>query len=76
ITIGLSAVFILWMLNALRYLWRRGPGDIPRAVVSLIAGMSLLDAALIAYMGAPVLAGVAAGCFVLTMAFQRFIPGT
>jgi 4-hydroxybenzoate polyprenyltransferase len=76
ITMGLSAVFILWMLNALRYLWRRGPGDIPRAVISLIAGMSLLDAALIAYMGAPLMAGAAAACFVLTLAFQRFIPGT
>ena len=76
LTMLLSAVFILWMVNALRYLWRRGPGDIPRAVVSLIAGMSLLDAALIAYMGAPVMAAAAAACFVLTLAFQRFIPGT
>jgi 4-hydroxybenzoate polyprenyltransferase len=72
----LAAAFIIWMVNALRYLWRRQPGDIPRAVVSLIAGMSLLDAVLIAHMGAPVMAWGAAACFALTLAFQRFIPGT
>ncbi len=72
----LAAAFIIWMVNALRYLWRRQPGDIPRAVVSLIAGMSLLDAVLIAHMGAPVMAWAAAACFALTLAFQRFIPGT
>ncbi|MFP6749682.1 MAG: UbiA family prenyltransferase [Alphaproteobacteria bacterium] len=72
----LAAAFVLWMINALRYLWRRGPGDIPRAVVSLIAGMSLLDGVLIAYMGAPQMAWAAAACFVLTLALQRVIPGT
>ena len=72
----LAAAFIIWMVNALRYLWRRQPGDIPHAVVSLIAGMSLLDAVLIAHMGAPVMAWAAAACFALTLAFQRFIPGT
>jgi 4-hydroxybenzoate polyprenyltransferase len=72
----LAAAFIIWMVNALRYLWRRQPGDIPRAVVSLIAGMPLLDAVLIAHMGAPVMAWAAAACFALTLAFQRFIPGT
>ena len=45
-------------------------------LVSLIAGMSLLDAVLIAHMGAPVMAWGAAACFALTLAFQRFIPGT
>jgi len=72
----LAAVFVIWMVNALRYLWRRGPGDIPRAVVSLIAGMSLLDAVLIAHMGADSIAWAAVACFGLTLAFQRFIPGT
>ena len=72
----LAAIFVLCILNALRYLWRRQLGDIPKAVVSLIAGMSLLDAILIAHMGALALAWTAAACFVLTLAFQRFIPGT
>ncbi|MBT7664264.1 MAG: prenyltransferase, partial [Rhodospirillaceae bacterium] len=76
IALILAAAFVIWMINALRYLWRRQPGDIPRAVVSLIAGMSLLDAVLIAHMGAPQMAWAAAVCFCLTLAFQRFIPGT
>ncbi|MDP6689295.1 MAG: UbiA family prenyltransferase [Alphaproteobacteria bacterium] len=72
----LAVIFVVWMVNALRYLWRRQPGDIPRAVVSLIAGMSLLDAVFIAHMGAGQMAIAAALCFVATLAFQRFIPGT
>ncbi|MDA1098972.1 MAG: UbiA family prenyltransferase [Proteobacteria bacterium] len=76
LTLLLAAVFVLWMVNALRYLWRRGPGDIPRAVVSLIAGMSLLDAVFIAYLGAGQMAIAAVACFALTLTFQRFIPGT
>ena len=48
----------------------------PRAVVSLIAGIALLDAIFIASEGyAP--AGLAAvGGFALTLLFQRFVPGT
>ena len=76
VTVLMAVVFLLWTVNALRYLWRRQAGDIPRAVVSLIAGMSLLDAVFIAHVGAPELAWAAAACFVLTLAFQRFIPGT
>jgi 4-hydroxybenzoate polyprenyltransferase len=72
----LAVIFVVWMVNALRYLWRRQPGDIPRAVVSLIAGMSLLDAVFIAHMGAGQMAIAAALCLVATLAFQRFIPGT
>jgi 4-hydroxybenzoate polyprenyltransferase len=45
-------------------------------VVNLIAGISLLDALLIAGTGqvGPALAAVAA--FVLTLALQRLVPGT
>lgn len=65
-----------WIVVALRFVQRRGPGDIPRAVVSLIAGISLLDAMLIAGTGALGLAGVALVAFVVTLVFQRAIPGT
>jgi hypothetical protein len=44
-------------------------------VVSLIAGMSIYDAALIGIVSTD-LAVVALAGFVLTLAFQRFIPGT
>ncbi len=65
-----------WVLVALYYLRRRSPGDIPRAVVSLIAGISLLDAVLIAATGATGYAVLAVVGFLLTLALQRFIAGT
>ncbi|PCI05693.1 MAG: hypothetical protein COB78_03635 [Hyphomicrobiales bacterium] len=69
-------LFTGWVLVALYFLKRRGPGDIPRAVVSLIAGMCLLDAILIASAGEMQLAFVAVLGFALTLFFQRFISGT
>lgn len=69
-------LFVAWLLVALWFLRRRAKGDIPRAVISLIAGISLLDALLIAASGAIGLAGLALAGFALTLAFQRFIAGT
>lgn len=70
------AAFVAWALVALFYLRRRGPGDIPRAVVGLIAGISLLDAVLIAGAGATGYAMMAVAGFLLTLALQRFVSGT
>jgi 4-hydroxybenzoate polyprenyltransferase len=64
------------MLVALWFLRRRKKGDIPRAVVSLIAGISLLDALLVAGSGSFALAGVALAGFGVTLFFQRYISGT
>jgi hypothetical protein len=69
-------LFTAWMLVALRFLARRAPGDIPRAVVSLIAGISLLDAMLIAGAGSWALALLALAGFGFTLFFQRYITGT
>jgi hypothetical protein len=69
-------IFVLWMLVALRFLVRRKPGDIPRAVVSLIAGIALFDGMLVAGAGAPGLALLAIGGFLLTLALQRYVSGT
>ncbi|MFZ2650152.1 MAG: UbiA family prenyltransferase [Burkholderiaceae bacterium] len=69
-------LFCLWMGVALWLLRRRAKGDIPRAVVSLIAGISLLDAMLIAAIGPAALAGLALLGFGVTLALQRFISGT
>ncbi len=55
---------------------RPGHRDIRRAVVSLIAGISLLDAVLIAGVGDPARALWAVAGFALTLAFQRWVPGT
>ncbi len=69
-------LFSGWMLVALWFLRRRAKGDIPRAVVSLIAGISLLDAMLIAGTGSLALAGLALAGFGVTLFFQRYISGT
>jgi 4-hydroxybenzoate polyprenyltransferase len=72
----LYVAFALWVLFALSFLLRRDRINVPRAVISLIAGISLLDAVLIAGQGQPVLGWLAASGFVLTLALQRFVPGT
>jgi hypothetical protein len=69
-------LFSGWMLVALWFLRRRRKGDIPRAVVSLIAGISLLDALLIAGTGSLALAVLALAGFGVTLFFQRYISGT
>jgi len=70
IVLSAWGVYAVWLLR------RRNPGDVPRAVVSLIAGISLLDAMLLAGHGHPVFAGLAATAFVVTLALQRWISGT
>jgi 4-hydroxybenzoate polyprenyltransferase len=52
------------------------PGAVSRAVGWLIAGISLIDAALLASTGATVPAVIAAGGFGLTLGLQRYIAGT
>jgi hypothetical protein len=69
-------LFCAWALVALWFLRRRQRGDIPRAVVSLIAGISLLDALLIASTGALPLAVLALAGFGITLGLQRYITGT
>ncbi|TVQ34882.1 MAG: hypothetical protein EA356_09170 [Geminicoccaceae bacterium] len=65
-----------WMGWALHLLTRRQPGDVPRAVVSLIAGIALYDATLMAGVGALVPALLAVAAFGLTLLLQRWAPGT
>ena len=76
----LSGLFWLafagWMLVSLRLIKRRGPGDVPRAVVSLIAGISLLDALLISGAGLFGYAALAVVGFFLTLGLQRYVSGT
>ncbi len=65
-----------WIGVALWLLHRRQPGDIPRAVVSLIAGISLVDALFLAVDGWPGAAALAFACFATTLVLQRWISGT
>lgn len=52
------------------------PGAVPRAVGLLIAGISLVDAALLAAAGAIVPALLAALGFPATLMLQKYVPGT
>ncbi len=72
----LALGFLAALAAALIWLFRRARGDVPRAVLTLIAGISLYDAALIAGAGQPGLAAIAAGCFAVTLLLQRVVPGT
>ena len=72
----LLAAYLLWGLRALRFLFRRAPGDVPRAVVGLIAGISLFDAALIAGTGSMTMAALGVIGFAATLFLQRYAPGT
>lgn len=61
---------------ALHFLRRRSPGDIGRAVSLLIAGIALVDAAMVSTTGNMSAALICCGLFVVTLALQRVIPGT
>lgn len=70
-----SGVALGWALFAIR-LALRGGRNIGRAIVSLIAGISLVDAALIASAGALMVSLAAFAAFALTLAGQRYVRGT
>ncbi|PWC33844.1 UbiA family prenyltransferase [Azospirillum sp. TSO35-2] len=74
---------VLWLVLlgttvvALLRLFRRAPGDVPKAVGLLIAAIALYDAVLIAAAGGAGWAvALAALCFPTTLALQRVVPGT
>jgi 4-hydroxybenzoate polyprenyltransferase len=62
-----------WVLRALMLLRARRIRDV---VISLIAGISLVDALWIARLDRPGLAAAAIAAFVLTNLLQRVVPGT
>lgn len=76
LALGLLALYLVWGGWSLSLLFRRRPGDVPRAVVSLIAGIALYDATLIAATGMFGLALLALIGFGATLALQRVAPGT
>ena len=70
---GFLLIFAAWVLYALWLLRRRAKGDVPRAVVSLIAGISLLDAMILCGAGAVGLALLAVLAFAVTLLLQRWV---
>ncbi len=73
----------LWLLlyeavlgYAMNRLRRRARGDVPAAVVTLIAGMSVLDGMVLAGAGQLLAGLLALAAFALTLALQRWVAGT
>jgi hypothetical protein len=71
-----AAGFIGWLAWSMQFLLMPDRVNVPRAVVSLIAGLCLLDAVFMAGAGYTWPALLAAAAFLLTLALQRHIPGT
>ena len=76
IAAGAGLLFLVWVLHSLSYLRRRLPGDVPRAVGSLLAGICLWDAVVLTAAGQPSVAALALGLFALTLLLQRFVSPT
>ncbi len=62
--------------RAIQLLRSKEPRRIPRAVVTLIAGISLVDAVLLARAGTPGAALLAMAAFPVTLGLQRYVSGT
>lgn len=73
---AIFGLFAGWVARAVARIRARTAGAIPRAVVALIAGISLCDALLVAASGHPVLALAAALAFPATLLAQRWVAGT
>lgn len=71
-----AVLLLVWTLRSMSFALRGGPGQIPRAVVSLIAGVSLVDALFISLLAEPPLVLFALACFLLTLKWQKRIAGT
>jgi 4-hydroxybenzoate polyprenyltransferase len=69
-------LFVFWVVSTSVPLFRRGPVNVPRAVVRLIAGISLADALLIAAHGPPGLSLLGVAGFLATLLLQRWVRGT
>ncbi len=68
--------FLAWVSFALSHLGWQARVDVPRTVVSLIAGIALLDGLAVAGAGHASLALLCVAAFALTLALQRWVPGT
>ena len=65
----------LWLALPIRFVLARPPKTI-KAVLTWLSGICLVDAYFLTLLGAPMLAAIAGGCFVLTAWGHRKIVGT
>lgn len=91
VTLFACIALFLWVLRACRLLADRKPGNIPKAVSGMLAGISLVDALALASLATRAHDGfmlpsmsladgalvlVCCICFALTLLFHRIVPGT
>jgi 4-hydroxybenzoate polyprenyltransferase len=76
VALVLAAVFVAWVVRAIVILRARREGCVPRAVITLIAGISLVDALLAASVGQNLVALIAAAALPATLVLQRWVRGT
>jgi 4-hydroxybenzoate polyprenyltransferase len=74
--VALYVLLAAWLALSLRPLFRTRDRDVKRTVTRLIAGISLLDAMLVAGQGAPLLAALCVAGFAATLFLQRYVAGT
>ncbi len=75
-TACIGLLFLAWVMYSLSFLWRRRPGDVPRAIGGLLAGICLWDAMVVAAFGQPTVAVLALLLFGLTLFLQRYVSPT
>jgi 4-hydroxybenzoate polyprenyltransferase len=71
-----AALLIAWAVAALVPLFGGGKVNVPRSVVRLIAGISLVDGLAVAAYGSPALLPVCIASFGATLGLQRWVRGT
>ncbi len=91
LTLLACVALLVWVLRACRLLADRKPGNVPKAVAGMLAGISLVDALALAALATRehsgfLLAGMGLAdvaliivcviCFLLTLLFHRIVPGT
>lgn len=69
-------ILLASVVCAIYLAYKRRPGDVPMAVVMLIAAMALLDSVLLFAHGFPALASAAFVCWFLTAMLQSWVLGT
>ncbi len=78
LSLGLPLLIVqgAWSLRALSIARSGRPGAIPKSVLACIAGISLVDGALMASIGAVWLVPLALAAFALTLSWHRKVAGT
>ncbi|HEX7028438.1 MAG TPA: UbiA family prenyltransferase [Gammaproteobacteria bacterium] len=72
----LAAVLLVWLIRAVRYLLPGKNRKVPQAIGALLAGIALIDTAILAALQQYLLAYIAAGAFALCLLLQRKVAPT